>query len=60
MLENLGGFGFNNLNKNSIGIELQNKGHNLNYQNFTLKQLASLMKICKKLKKKYKIKRKIF
>ena len=52
--------GFNNLNKNSIGIELQNKGHNLNYQNFTLKQLASLMKICKKLKKKYKIKSKNF
>ena len=53
-------FGFNNLNKNSIGIELQNKGHNLNYQNFTLKQLASLMKICKKIKKKYKIKSKNF
>ena len=53
-------FGFNNLNKNSIGIELQNKGHNLIYQNFTLKQLTSLMKICKKLKKKYKIKSKNF
>ena len=25
---------FNNLNKRSIGIEIQNKGHFINYQNF--------------------------
>ena len=27
---------FNNLNKYSIGIEIQNKGHFIKYQNFTL------------------------
>ena len=49
---------FKNLNKNSIGIELVNKGHNFGYNNFTKKQLLSLIKICKILIKKYKIKRK--
>ena len=30
---------FENLNKNSIGIELVNKGHRFGYQNFTNKQI---------------------
>ena len=46
-----------NLNNNSIGIELVNKGHNFGYTNFTNKQLFSLTKICKLLIKKFKIKR---
>ena len=29
---------FNNLNKHSIGIEIQNKGHTIKYQNFTNNQ----------------------
>ena len=49
---------FTNLNKNSIGIELVNKGHHFGYQNFTKKQIKSLIKICQKLIKKYKIKKK--
>tara|TARA_Y100000996_G_C22502523_1_gene635026 strand:- start:174 stop:917 length:744 start_codon:yes stop_codon:yes gene_type:complete len=48
--------GKNNLNKYSIGIELQNQGHKFKYENFTRKQINSLILICKKLKKKYKIK----
>ncbi len=47
---------FINLNKNSLGIELVNKGHQFGYQNFTKDQITSLIKLCKKLKKKYKIK----
>ena len=46
---------FKNLNKNSIGIELVNKGHNFGYQNFTNIQIMSLISLCKKLKKKYNI-----
>tara|TARA_B100000029_G_C17473527_1_gene922843 strand:+ start:487 stop:1209 length:723 start_codon:yes stop_codon:yes gene_type:complete len=46
---------YRNLNKNSIGIELVNKGHQFGYTNFREKQILSLIKICKSLKKKYKI-----
>jgi len=46
-----------NLNKNSIGIELVNKGHQFGYTNFRKKQLSSLIKICKSLIIKYKIKK---
>ena len=46
-----------NLNKSSIGIELVNKGHQFGYTNFTKKQILSLVKICKILIKKYKIKK---
>jgi N-acetylmuramoyl-L-alanine amidase len=46
---------YKNLNKNSIGIELVNKGHQFGYTNFKKKQILSLIKICKSLKKKYKI-----
>jgi N-acetylmuramoyl-L-alanine amidase len=49
---------YKNLNKESIGIELVNKGHQYGYTNFKKKQILSLIKICKKLIKKYKIKNK--
>ena len=48
---------YKDLNKNSIGIELVNKGHRFGYTNFKKKQLSSLIKICNKLIKKYKIKK---
>ena len=44
-----------NLNENSIGIELVNKGHQFGYTSFKKKQISSLIKLCKKLIKKYKI-----
>ena len=47
-----------NLNKNSIGIELVNKGHQFGYTSFKKKQISSLVNLCKKLIKKYKIKEK--
>ena len=47
----------NNLNKYSIGIEIQNKGHSIHYQNYPKKQILSLIKLIKILKKKYKIRR---
>ena len=46
-----------NLNKCSIGIELVNKGHEYGYTTFKKKQIESLIKVCKKLIKKYKIKK---
>ena len=49
-------FSFKNLNKTSIGIELENKGHSYGYQNFTSKQIFALIKILKILKKKFKLK----
>ena len=49
---------YKNLNKSSIGIELVNKGHQFGYTNFKKLQLSSLIKICKILIKKYKIKKK--
>jgi len=47
---------FKNINNNSIGIELVNKGHQFGYTNFKKKQILNLIKICKILIKKYKIK----
>ena len=47
---------FSNLNNNSIGIELVNKGHIYGYQNFSNLQIKSLIGLCKILKKKYLIK----
>ena len=47
---------FVNLNDNSIGIELVNKGHQFGYQNFSIKQIKSLTLLCKNLKKKYSLK----
>ena len=46
-----------NLNKCSIGIEIQNKGHFIYYQNFPKKQISSLIVLMKSLLKKYKIKK---
>ena len=43
------------LNKNSIGIEIQNPGHEQGYENFSLKQINSLKKLLKNLMKSYKI-----
>ena len=51
---------FRNLNYLSIGIELVNKGHEFGYQNFSNIQITNLINLCKKLKKKYKIRSKNF
>ena len=37
---------FRNLNKNSIGIELVNKGHEFGYEKFTNSQINNLIKLC--------------
>ncbi len=50
---------YKNLNKNSIGIELVNKGHRYGYQSFTKIQIKKLVKLCIYLKRKYKIKNKL-
>jgi N-acetylmuramoyl-L-alanine amidase len=47
---------FIDLNKHSIGIELVNKGHSFGYQKFAKSQIDQLVKLCLKLKKRYKIK----
>ena len=49
---------YRNLNKHSVGIELVNKGHKFGYTNFNKIQIKNLIKICKKLVAKYKIKNK--
>ncbi len=43
------------LNKNSIGIEISNPGHEFNYKKFSNKQVSSLLKLTKFLIKKYKV-----
>ena len=48
-------FNFKNLNKDSIGIELENKGHQYGYQDFSKRQIAKLINILKILKKKFNI-----
>ena len=50
----------NNLNKYSLGIEIQNKGHQFGYEKFTKKQINALIQLLKILVKKYKIKKIIF
>ena len=47
----------NLLNSKSIGIEISNKGHQFGYQNFTKKQIKSLVKLSKFLIKKYNLKK---
>ena len=49
---------YKNLNKNSIGIELVNKGHQFGYTKFTKRQISQLIALCKILVKKYKISKK--
>jgi len=46
------------LNKNSIGIEITNPGHQYGYKNFSKKQIFSLKKLLISLIKKFKIKKK--
>ena len=48
---------YKSLNKNSIGIEITNPGHQYGYKNFTSKQILSLKKLLNYLIKKYKIKK---
>ena len=43
------------LNKYSIGIEIQNSGHDHGYENYSLKQIVSLKKLLKSLIEVYKI-----
>ena len=43
------------LNKNSIGIEITNPGHEFKYKKFSTKQIVSLIKLTKFLIRKYKI-----
>ena len=45
------------LNKKSIGVEISNKGHQFGYENYSKKQIKSLIKLSKYLIKKYKIKK---
>ena len=47
---------FKSLNKNSIGIEISNPGHEHTYINFSKKQIQSILYLSKSLIKKYKIK----
>ena len=46
---------FKSLNKNSIGIEITNPGHEFKYKEFSKKQISSLIKLTKYLIKKFKI-----
>jgi len=48
--------GIKNINKNSVGIELENKGHDFVYQKFSKVQIKNLIILLKKLKKKFQIK----
>ena len=48
---------FKSLNKNSIGIEITNPGHQHGYKKFSKKQIFSLQKLLNILVKKYKIKK---
>ena len=46
---------YKSLNRNSIGIEITNPGHEFNYREFSKKQISSLVKLSKYLIKKYNI-----
>ena len=50
--------GLKSLNKYSIGVEIQNSGHDHKYENFTQKQIISIKKLLKYLMNKYKVKSK--
>jgi len=49
---------YKSLNKNSIGIEITNPGHEFNYRKFSKKQIISLLRLSKFLIKKYDIRQK--
>ena len=46
---------YSSLNKNSIGIEIVNPGHDINYKKFSKIQLRTLIRLSKFLIKKYRI-----
>ena len=46
---------FKSLNRYSIGIEIQNTGHDFSYENFSSKQINSLKRLLKILIKNYKV-----
>jgi len=48
---------FKSLNKYSIGIEINNPGHEHGYKKFSQKQIVSLIRLIRYLKKKYNIKK---
>ena len=48
---------FNSINKNSIGIEISNPGHEFGYKKFSNKQINSLKKLLFSLMKRYFIKK---
>ncbi len=48
---------FKSLNKNSIGIEITNPGHQHGYKRFSKKQISSLKRLLNFLVKRYKIKK---
>ena len=47
---------YKSINKNSIGIEISNAGHDYKYTEFTKEQVKSVLRLSKYLLKKYKIK----
>ena len=47
---------YKSLNKNSIGIEISNPGHDFGYKKFSKSQMLSIIKLSKCLIKKYNIK----
>ena len=47
--------GYSNLNDHSIGIELENRGHDYGYQNFTIVQYKSLNSLISSLCKSFRI-----
>ena len=47
---------YKSLNKNSIGIEISNPGHDFGYKKFSKSQMLSIIKLSKFLIKKYNIK----
>ncbi|HCR85322.1 MAG TPA: N-acetylmuramoyl-L-alanine amidase [Alphaproteobacteria bacterium] len=48
--------GVEGLNDSSIGIEIENKGHEFGYENFLDVQMKSVIELCQNLIKKYNIK----
>jgi N-acetylmuramoyl-L-alanine amidase len=49
---------YKSLNKNSIGIEICNPGHDYNYKKFSNKQINSILRLSKFIIKKYRINQK--
>ena len=48
---------FKSLNEYSIGVEINNSGHDNSYKKFSSKQIISLIKLLNFLKKKYNVKK---